>query len=212
MSLHKRDRNRIIDSYTNRLREFGDDVRTLASGSLAKEKTRFQVLTEVGDLRHKTVLDLGCGLGYLYPYLRDAGIPVNYIGVDLNPHFIEICARKYPECRFFVGDIFSYRPKRKVDYVLCSQVFNLKLSPTDNFDLVKRSLKRCLALCSEGVAIDFLTRYVDFMEPHLYYYSPEKMLTFCKTIARRVTLRHDYPLFEFTMYLYKRGFRSWRKS
>ena len=55
-----------------------------------------------------------------------------------------------------------------------------------------------------------MTAYVDFREDRLFYYSPEEIFRFSKTLTKRVLLRHDYPLFEFTVYLYK-DFAGWKK-
>ena len=74
-------------------------------------------------------------------------------------------------------------------------------------DIIKKSYE----LCNKAVAIDMLTSYVDFKEEHLHYYEPEEIFSFCKTITKRVTLRHDYPLFEFMICLYK-DFSGWKNS
>ena len=60
----------------------------------------------------------------------------------------------------------------------------------------------------KGVAVDLLTSYVDFKKDHLHYYQPETVFSFAKQLTRRVTLRHDYPLFEFCVYLHP-SFDGW---
>jgi len=57
--------------------------------------------------------------------------------------------------------------------------------------------------CNKGVAADFMSGYVDFKNKDAYYASPEEIFSFCKTLSRRVTLRHDYMPFEFCVYVYK---------
>ena len=64
-------------------------------------------------------------------------------------------------------------------------------------------VRKMFNLCRIGIAINMVTDYVDYKEDYLYYYSPEETLKFCKTLSKWVALRHDYPLHEFTVYVYK---------
>jgi hypothetical protein len=68
----------------------------------------------------------------------------------------------------------------------------------------------CYEACDKGVAVDMMTSYVDFREERLFYYSPEEILRHAKSLTKRVMLRHDYPMFEFAIFLYK-DFTGWRK-
>jgi hypothetical protein len=55
-----------------------------------------------------------------------------------------------------------------------------------------------------------MTAYVDFQEPRLFYYHPEEIFRYAKSLTKRVTLRHDYPAYEFAIFLYQ-DFTGWRK-
>jgi hypothetical protein len=48
-----------------------------------------------------------------------------------------------------------------------------------------------------------LSKYVNYEEEHLNYFSPEEMLSYAKSLTRFVILRHDYLPFDFTLFLYK---------
>jgi len=50
--------------------------------------------------------------------------------------------------------------------------------------------------------VDMMSSYVDYQDPALYYYSPEEIFRFSKTLTRRVMLRHDYRPFEFCIQLF----------
>jgi len=206
--MNKTDKGLIIKRYRERLAEYGEDIRALASGNKEGQLIRFQVLSEVGDLNNHSVLDLGCGFGDFYQYLKERGIRVNYAGYDICPDFIEICKTRFPDAQFEVKDIQTERVEQKFDYIVSSQTFNNKLVNEDNETLIRDIIKGAYELSNTGVALDMLSTYVDFREEHLYYYNPEEIFKFCKTITKRVTLRHDYPLFEFTVYLYK-DFEGW---
>jgi len=205
-----KDKKLIIKRYEDRFKEHGINVQALASGSTDHQKIRFDALLEVGNLNGKTVLDIGCGFGDFYGYLKEKGITAKYIGVDICPPFIDVCKERFPEAAFEVCDIENSTPEGKFDYVISSQTFNNKLQFSDNEKVIRNVIKKCYEICEEGVAVDMMTKYVDFEEPRLHYYSPEEIFTFCKKLTKRVTLRHDYPLFEFMIYLYK-DFKGWKK-
>jgi SAM-dependent methyltransferase len=204
------DKSRVIERYNQRLAEFGDDIRTLSSGTEHRRNLRYQVLCEVGLRDGVSVLDLGCGFGDLVRYMRDRGLDVEYEGCDINPSLIEIAQRKYPDETFFVADIQNDRLKRSYDFVLSSSAFNNIMEDEDQYVYAESIISRAFALSREGVAIDFMTNYVDFKAEGGFYYSPEHLFRAAKKLTKRVCLRHDYPLFEFCLYLYK-DFSGWRK-
>jgi SAM-dependent methyltransferase len=203
------DKARVVERYNQRLAQFGDDIRTLSSGTEERRKIRYQILCEVGLRKGASVLDLGCGFGDFAGYLASRGLDVDYEGCDINPNLVEIARRKYPTARFFVADIQTDRFERTYDFVVSSSAFNNIMQDEDQYVYAGEIIARAYALCSEAVAIDFMTEYVDFKADG-FYYSPERLFTIAKTLTKRVCLRHDYPLFEFCLYLYK-DFTGWGK-
>jgi hypothetical protein len=73
----------------------------------------------------------------------------------------------------------------------------------DNEGLMRAMLSKMFAAANKGVAVNFLSSYVNFERPHNYHHSPEAVFTYARNLTRWVTLRHDYPLWEFSIYLYK---------
>jgi 2-polyprenyl-3-methyl-5-hydroxy-6-metoxy-1,4-benzoquinol methylase len=195
------DKQVIITRYTERFKNYGIDIKTLASGNKDRQIIRFKVLAEVGNLEGCSILDVGCGFGDFYDYLKGQKLKVEYTGIDICPPFIDVCKERFPEAHFEIKDIQKDSFKQKFDYVVSSQTFNNKLKIESNEEVIRDVIRRCYEICNIAVAIDMLTSYVDFKEGHLYYYSPEEIFKFCKTLTKRVTLRHDYPLFEFTVYI-----------
>lgn len=58
-----------------------------------------------------SVLDIGCGNGWLYKDLVKQHNPVLYTGVDYNEHFINSLKKKYPKNDFFCFDFTQNIPK-----------------------------------------------------------------------------------------------------
>jgi len=63
-------------------------------------------------------IDLGCGTGRLTHVLYD--YQMNVLGVNLDPHMIEVATKKYPYITFKVEDMLqSFNQKDKYDLVTC---------------------------------------------------------------------------------------------
>lgn len=207
--MNEYDKQLIVKRYMDRLKKYGVDIKTLASGNIERQLIRFEVFSKIGDLTGHSILDVGCGFADFYQYLKHQGIKVYYTGIDICPAFIDICKERFPEASFEVKDIQKDDIGRKFDYVISSQTFNNKLQNDDNEVSIRDVIRKSYEICNIAVAIDMLTNHVDFREENLYYYSPEEIFRFCKTLTKRVLLRHDYPLFEFMVCLYK-DFQGWR--
>lgn len=203
------DKQLVQERYAARLKEHGPSIKALASGIEERRNIRFGVLTDVGVQNGDTVLDVGCGLGDYGSYLKGRGIDVEYCGVDIVPELVNSALSMHPDLDIRVRDIQTDPfPDASYDFVVCSQVFNFNFGADKNIALVRDMLSRMQKVSRKGVAVDFLTNYVDFREPHLYYYSPEELFGYAKSLTRNVSLRHDYPLFEFCLYLGP-DFKGW---
>ena len=205
-----RDKALIIQRYTERHKKLGAGVAALGSGTSEHQTIRYRMLSALGDMSGQKVLDVGCGFGGFFDYNRHLGEPMLYTGIDIVPSFIDEARSRYPEAEFFEMDIFEVPDDWKFDYVVSSQAFNNKLLYSDNWEIMQHVLVKCFRLATKGVAIDMMSKYVDFREDHLYYYDPCLVFEFCKRLTKRVALRHDYPLFEFCVHMYP-DFTGWRK-
>ncbi len=208
--MNENDKLSITSRYRERLKQHGPGIQALASGTTERRAIRFGVLSSIGDLQGASVLDLGCGLADFYAYLKECGIEVRYTGYDITPEFIGLAKERYPEAHFEVRDIQAEGIPERFDYIISSQTFNNRFTHEDNLRLMQDVLRLCYEASDKGVAIDMLTSYVDFREEHLFYYTPEDIFRHAKSLTKRVTLRHDYPLYEFAILLYK-DFTGWKK-
>jgi 2-polyprenyl-3-methyl-5-hydroxy-6-metoxy-1,4-benzoquinol methylase len=195
------EKEKTIRRYEERLQKYGASVKALGWRDIEQQYVRFAVLAEVGNLNNCSVLDIGCGFGDFYDFLETKGINTQYTGYDISTKFIKIAQKRHPALSFAVKDILEEKTSKKFDYVVSSGVVNARLS--DNEGVLQRLIAECFKLCKIGAAVNMMSKYVDYEDKSLFYYSPERVFTFCKTLTKRVTLRHDYMPFEFTVYLYK---------
>ncbi len=203
------DKVEIIKRYTERLKRLGVGVESLGSGSNEHQAIRYRVLSEIADLGGQRVLDVGCGFGGFFDYCRHFGQPIIYTGIDIVPALLEEGRRRHPEATFIEMDLLEASDDLEFDYVVSSQGFNNNYTYSDNWQVMKEALAKCFRIAQKGVAFDMMSSYVDFKEDHLYYFEPARVFEFCKRLTKRVTLRHDYPLFEFCVYLFP-DFKGWR--
>ncbi len=199
----EKDKQRIIERYNKRIDKFGVNIKGLASGVEIKRELQFKILSEIGNLNNKSILDLGCGFGAFYLFLKKNKINVNYTGIDINPKIIYHAKKRIKEVNFICGDILEDK-LHMFDYVLSASTFNNLWKEIDNYELIKKIFNKCLKISKIGFAIDFLTDYVDYkINDEVFYYKPEKVFNIAKIYTKRVTLRHDYPLFQFCIYAFK---------
>lgn len=194
------EKEKIIKIYNEKLKKnSANDL--LSTGNQLRRNIRFKVLSEIGNFENKKVLDLGCGTGDFYQYLLDNSIECDYTGYDINEKIVNIAKERFPKVKFEVKDILE-NSFPQYDYIVSTSSFNNKLESISNYTFIESILSKCYEHANEGVAIDFLNSYADYHHDYAHYYEPEKIFSISKTITRRVTLRNDYPLFEFAVYLY----------
>lgn len=168
------------------------------------QDAHFKVKFDIGNLNKTRILDVGCGFGHMLDYLQAWNIDAQYTGVDICPEFIDVARQRHPKADFRLLNILETDIEETWDWVFLVGAFNY--STTDArlwWHYVQRMMKRMYDLCSQGVAADFLSSYVDFKKENAFHIRPENVFSFAKTITRRVALRHDYMPYDFTVYLYR---------
>lgn len=189
--------------YNSRYNQFGRDIKTVGWGSSKDQQIRFDILFRGIDPKGKTILDVGCGLGDLVPYLENiTGGDFNYIGIDIAEKLLEDAKKIYGENRkaFYIGDIFSI-DLPQVDISILSGALSFKIDGIETYAYA--SMHKMFDISKEAACLNFLSKYVDFELEKNQHYSPETIFTKAKSISRKVNMYHDYPLYEFTIQIIK---------
>jgi SAM-dependent methyltransferase len=196
----------LLKRYSDRLAQQGPTIGALG-WTKPKHKLRYRILLEYWLANPPTpplrVLDFGCGFGDLFGYARDRGLPIDYTGLDINIDLIRVARERYPACRFLCKDLFEETLEERFDVILSSGVHNFGLS--DNRGFVERSFELFDRLSTVGFAANFLSNRVNFRNEQNCYSAPEDILSLALRHSSRVTLRHDYMPFEFTVFVDKRN-------
>jgi SAM-dependent methyltransferase len=193
--------------YAERLARFGPTPRGVDWSSAESQALRFDHLLKIvepsGSRPPARLLDVGCGYGALLPHLRAAGLTLGYVGYDISPSMVaaaRVAHAADPDATF-TDDPAQLEP---VDYVVASGIFNVKLDHDDDAwrTYVDEVLARMRGWARRGLAFNMLSLYSDpeRRRSDLHYEDPRARFDLCKrTFSPRVSLLHDYPLFEFTI-------------
>jgi SAM-dependent methyltransferase len=195
-----------VEVFSDSLRRHGQDYRALNWGSREGQENRFRILCEIGLANGDSLLDVGCGLGDLYAYLRLQGVAAEYSGLDITPDMIASASRRFREVPFRCGSLLDgfEAPSGGFDYVFASGIFYLREERP--FEHLQASVARMFALARKGVAFNCLSAWSE-AEGGEYREDPLRCLAFCRSLTPWVVLRHDYHPGDFTVYLRKQGQR-----
>ena len=195
--------------YQRLLASHGDSHVSAQYSSRKSQEARFAILTQIADLQGASVLDWGCGTGHLATWLSENGVACRYTGVDVVPEFLELGSQKHPQHRFGHLDEFD---DETFDWVLVSGVFNNRRE--DNIAFFSLHIADLWERCTQGVAFNLMSTWVDYEDPDLWYAPPELIFEKMKAFTPYVTIRNDYVVkdttipFEFVVYAYRQP--HWR--
>jgi len=131
------------------------------------QEARFNALLAAGDLNDKSILDLGCGLGCLYGYLKERDWNGEYTGIDVLDLMVKGARERFPGVVFEKKNILLDTPRREWDYVFISGIFNHRVK--DNWAWIDETVRLCFKLSRVGVAFNLLETQVDEHDPVFFY-------------------------------------------
>jgi SAM-dependent methyltransferase len=189
---------RLREHYAPLVREHGATHRAVDWGSARSQEARFRVLLEAGGAMTARVLDVGCGVGHLVDHLKSGGFSGRYLGLDLVPEMVTAAVARHPHWEFRGGSIADSPVEFSSDYIVASGLFTF----TDQTQL-EQCVTGMFQRTSRVVAFNTLSAWGDEPAPGEFCADPLRVVEFCRTLTRRVVLRHDYLPHDFTVYLYR---------
>lgn len=181
----------------------------VSSESLNHKKARFKEICEIfKEDEGATVHDVGMGIGDLYNYIQEHHPQLNivYSGTEILEEFVLEARERFPDTEFFHRNLAEQAFADKYDYVVMSGVFHQRretsIKEWEAFAL--ELLRNSFEMCNKGIAFNFISPFVDFYQTQVYYANLSKIINFIiDDLSRFFVLKHNYALFEFTIFVYK---------
>lgn len=183
--------------------EHSATVRELYARRCRREEPEMTCAAQAADLLAErirpgdTVLDVGCGSGYLFHALRDRDLDVEYHGVDASPSLIAVGRELMPAHGLAPDRLRVARIEDlagSADHVVCMNV----LSNIDNYH---RPLERLLAIARRTVVLRESLR----PGPSQYRYVRDEFLDADVQLNVHV---NTYDLDEVAQFVCERGYRA----
>ena len=192
----------IRDHYEPRISDDRPNYDIVDWANSAGQVARFCVLVDNVPLEAKRLLDVGCGLGDLWEYLRQRDISADYTGVDLVGKMVDRARRHHPGVMFVCGDIMAEQAAEELrqeqfDVVFCSGVLNLDLG--DNNRVLPVALQRLFELAREYVVFNLLHARAAHKTDYCAYYDPQQVMKLLKTFPCGARIIDDYLPEDFTV-------------
>ena len=193
------DLKQVRDYWDQKARSAADDCVRIESGRKG-QRLRFEAFLRAHDVRGRSILDIGCGVGDFFARLQETKAGADYLGIDVSPEMIARARQRFPDGIFEVGEAGLL--DARFDYTVAFAIHNVKVER--GREILEQSLRQQFALCDIAAHISLLTdRYKDF-DPHIQAWPAEELLTLALSITPYVTLRHDYLPNDFSVTLYRR--------
>jgi ubiquinone/menaquinone biosynthesis C-methylase UbiE len=170
--------------YEPLLKENSEDFERLGWENEKAQNLRFQVLYDHTELKGKSLLDVGCGLGNLLGYLMEKGVNLRYTGVDILDNMVKEAKGRYPDAEFIHGDIFTdelFKPG-SFDCVFSSGIFNLNLG--NNIEFFPIALEKMFSLSRETVVINLLHKHSGDIDELYFYYHPDEVQNIIRSLIK----------------------------
>jgi cyclopropane fatty-acyl-phospholipid synthase-like methyltransferase len=155
-----------------------------------------------------SLLDFGCGSARLLDYAIRAGRSGNviYSGLDLAPCVIDHCRTKYADRIFYNLDVLAGSDELPTfDAVILNGVFHYKgeIPQGEMFDYFCALLRAVRPHARSALAFNVMSTHVEWTRDDLFHLPIEQATDFiASTLSRRFTVRQDYGLYEYTVYVY----------
>ncbi len=200
MASNARHNSRVIAYFTKRLSEHGLSYQSVDWGSAEGQRRRFEVLADIGIGTNDTVLDIGCGLGDFYQFLKERGHTGEYTGIDITPGMVERARIRFAQGRFLNGDFWEI-DNTLYDWVTASGIFYLNTEGGAQY--VQDSAKKMFQIARKGIAFNCLSASKHDSKSNEFSAKPLEVLENCMSISPNTELRNDYHPRDFSIYMRK---------
>lgn len=200
----------IEEMYTNNLKELGLVSGAVGWNTKECQDLRFEMLIKIlPESSSISINDYGCGYASILEYLdKNTDISITeYNGYDISQEMLSNARDTAQKVGIEKVNLFNTENiQTKADFSFVSGTFNVRFDAkkSDWIDFIESKLRDINDNSKYGFAFNLLTSYVDWEEKHLFYGDPLYWFDFCKkNFSKKVSLIHDYDLWEWTILVRK---------
>ena len=148
-------------------------------------------------------MDVGCGFGDYFNYLKQRGIKnVKYNGIDLSDKIVDLAKENNPLANVVQCNVLDLSDDEKFDYVI-SLGFNW-VKTGENWDTLTSVLDKMWKLCKKGIAYNAVSTFAEKQDEVIYFVSPIKVIDYImNNLTYKIVFKHDYMPHDFTVFAYK---------
>ena len=203
----------LLAHYDQVLGRYGDTAQGALWPNERDRQLRFDVMLDVLEGRpagRMVLVDLGCGTGELLARIRARGLAdIEYVGIDRSAKALEMARAKFPGVAFHELDVNAPDANLALvdcDYLVANGLFTYRhtLSHERMHEFVHGTVRRVWPRVRRGIAFNTMSKQVAWEREDLYHASMDEIAALLHELAgRRVRLRADYGLYEFTSYAWR---------
>ncbi len=161
--------------YKDKIKAENPDYRIHGWESKEAHLSRLSVLYNEVKLKGKSLLDVGCGVGSLYRFLKERKTKISYVGVDILEEMVQLARFRYPEALFMQQNLFEDNPfpDSSFDIVYASGIFNLDLGNNESF--IQDAIALFARLATHQVVFNLLSIESENKEAGYFYADPQSI-------------------------------------
>ena len=201
--------------YDERVLKYGNTLNAVRHKSKYTQELRHTILSRIVTKMGASVLDVGCGFGDLFSFLKGMGWKGDYTGIDISEQMLLIARekQKFQSANFFKHDISEPIKLGKYDYVLSSGTMEIRIfNNFEQYTWARRIIENMWKTCNIAMAFNMRSTWEgDLKSGDSFAYDPQKILKFCQTLTNCIIFDHSYLPHDFTIFMIReQGEVNWK--
>lgn len=161
-----------------------------------------RIISIIGDIRPKKILDAGCGEGFIAQLLLSRFPDLNYTGIELDENTVRKARRKVNQAKFIQGSVTKLPFNANTfDLVLCLEVLEHLPNPIQGLKELRRVSKKTVLVSVPDEPLFSCLRLLFFQDilrlgkhpEHLNFWNIRTFSEFLKKYFKKIILFKAMP-------------------
>jgi SAM-dependent methyltransferase len=191
-----------LKGYSKTFDQHGESPKALQWQNYKSATLRYKQILSDLEPENTSILDVGCGMGDILPFIYAKATNFRYLGVDRNASFIDVANKRYEGHEFRVFDPFKDDLGQTFDIViLCGALNANKPGWMENR---QQKIKKLFSLANTAVVFN-MAGSLHHMEPdsRVAYADAQEITEFCAKLSPKIVVKTHYHPKDFTVVLFK---------